>query len=229
MHRALADPGDEAFAPEPFGGEARQAAWHDMTAHAERVLDLLASKRGVIPEALQPQAAAVLDARAAVLARLEAVRGERAAGLRIRIHGDYHLGQVLRTEEDFIILDFEGEPARSLAERRSKQPPLKDVAGMLRSFSYAAYAALFAFALNSPDEHALLAPWADAWQRWIGDAFLTAYRTNAGDDLVGPDPAEFQRLLGAFVLDKALYELAYELNNRPDWIRIPLVGILEAL
>ena len=229
MHRALADPADEVFAPERFGGEARDAAWRGMTAHAGNVLDLLASKRGAIPEALQLHAEAVLDARAAVLSRLEAVRGERPAGLRIRIHGDYHLGQVLRTEEDFIILDFEGEPARSLADRRTKQPPLKDVAGMLRSFSYAAYAALFAFTLNAPDEDARLAPWADAWQRWIGDAFVTAYRTNAGDDLVAPDPAEFDRLLGTFVLDKALYELGYELNNRPDWIRIPLVGILQAM
>jgi len=189
----------------------------------------LASKRGVIPDALQPQADAVLEARAAVLERLEAVRGSGNAGMRIRIHGDYHLGQVLHTEEDFIILDFEGEPARSLAERRLKQPPLKDVAGMLRSFSYAAYAALFAFTLNAPDDMALLTPWADSWQRWIGQAFLTAYRMNAGADLLVNDRGEFDRLLGTFVLDKALYELGYELNNRPDWIRIPLVGILDAL
>jgi maltose alpha-D-glucosyltransferase / alpha-amylase len=229
MHRALADPDDETFAPEPFRGEAREDAYREMAAHAEHVLDLLASKRGGIPEALQPQADAVLGARAAVLKRLEAVRGSETAGTRIRIHGDYHLGQVLRTEEDFIILDFEGEPARSLAERRLKQPPLKDVAGMLRSFSYAAYAALFAFTQNAPDEMVLLTPWTEAWQRWIGAAFLTAYRTNAGADLIVSDRAEFNRLLGAFVLDKALYELGYELNNRPDWIRIPLVGILDAL
>jgi maltose alpha-D-glucosyltransferase / alpha-amylase len=229
MHRALADPDDETFAPEPFRGEARDEAYRQMAAHGDHVLDLLASKRAVIPDALQPQADAVLGARAGVLKRLEAVRGSESAGTRIRIHGDYHLGQVLRTEEDFIILDFEGEPARSLADRRLKQPPLKDVAGMLRSFSYAAYAALFTFTLNAPDDMALLTPWADAWQRWISQAFLTAYRTTAGPELVVGDRAEFNRLLGAFVLDKALYELAYELNNRPDWIRIPLVGILGAL
>jgi maltose alpha-D-glucosyltransferase/alpha-amylase len=228
MHRALADPDAAAFAPEPFGAEARQAAHHEMTALAERVLDLLASKRNVIPDVLQPPVEAVLDARPALLERLDAIRGDAPAGMRIRIHGDYHLGQVLRTEEDFIILDFEGEPARSLAERRQKQPPLKDVAGMLRSFSYAAYAALFTSMLNAADEYALLAPWADAWQHWIGEAFLASYLGTAGPDL-GVQDWEFDRLLGAFILEKALYELGYELNNRPEWLGIPIVGILGAL
>ena len=100
---------------------------------------------------------------------------------------------------------------------------------MLRSFSYAAYAALFAFNLNAPDEMALLTPWAGAWQHWIGEAFLNAYRTHAEADSIVEEREEFNRLLGAFVLDKALYELGYELNNRPEWLGIPLVGILEAL
>jgi maltose alpha-D-glucosyltransferase/alpha-amylase len=229
MHRALADPDDATFAPEPFGAEARAAAHREMTALAERVLDLLGAKRSVIPAVLRPPVEEVLDAAPALLERLDAVRGDTPAGMRIRIHGDYHLGQVLRTEEDFIILDFEGEPARSLAERRQKQPPLKDIAGMLRSFSYAAYAALFTFTLNASDDYALLAPWADAWQHWIGKAFLTSYRSTAGMDLSVQDPWEFDSLLGAFILEKALYELGYELNNRPHWLGIPLVGILGTL
>jgi maltose alpha-D-glucosyltransferase/alpha-amylase len=229
MHRALATPAVAAFAPEPFDAEAREATHRDMILLAEQVLDLLASKRDAIPDVLRPSVGAVLDARPALLNRLDAIRGDADAGMRIRIHGDYHLGQVLRTEEDFIILDFEGEPARSLAERRLKQPPLKDVAGMLRSFSYAAYAALFTFSLNATDDFALLTPWADAWQHWVGEAFLASYQSTAGAGLGVQDPWEFDRLLGAFILEKALYELGYELNNRPDWLGIPLVGILGAL
>src|SRR5262249_48547671 len=147
------------------------------------------------------------------------------------VHGDYHLGQVLRVEEDFVILDFEGEPARPLTERRAKQSPLKDVAGMLRSFGYAANAALLAFAVHAPDRYAELEPWADTWQHWVSAAFVDSYRATiaagpaptAGDLL--PRDAAWTTLLDAFVLDKVLYELAYELNHRPDWVRIPLIGV----
>jgi maltose alpha-D-glucosyltransferase / alpha-amylase len=132
---------------------------------------------------------------------------------------------VLRTEEDFVILDFEGEPSRSIAERRAKQSPLKDVAGMVRSYSYAAYAALFAFTVNAPDEYALLESWAETWQHWTAQAFLDGYTTTIGESPLMPRTDVWQVLLRAFVLDKALYELGYELNNRPEWVRIPLVGI----
>ncbi len=229
MHRALANSDDPAFAPEPFDEAAREDTYRAMRDHAERILDLLASRRNDIPEQVQPQADAVLGARATILKRLDVVRRSDPAGMRIRIHGDYHLGQVLRTEEDYVILDFEGEPARTLAERRAKQPPLKDVAGMMRSFSYAAYAALFAFTVNTQDDYSLLAPWADTWQRWAGEAFLSGYRAAIGTELIVSDTRQFNKLLTAFMLEKALYELGYELNNRPDWIRIPLLGILKAV
>ena len=100
---------------------------------------------------------------------------------------------------------------------------------MMRSFSYAAYAALFAFTINAADDYTLLAPWADTWQRWVGKAFLSGYRGVAMDDVTPPVDSEFDRLLNVFIIEKVLYELAYELNNRPDWSRIPLVGILKAL
>src|SRR5438552_9037085 len=153
-----------------------------------------------------------MDKREAVLSRFSALRGLSHAGLRMRVHGDYHLGQVLRTEEDFVILDFEGEPARSIDERRIKQSPLRDVAGMIRSYSYAAYAALFAFTTHTPDDYTLLEPWADTWQHWAADTFLAAYDTTLGNTTLGntalaPSRAAWRTLLDAFVLDKAFYEL----------------------
>jgi maltose alpha-D-glucosyltransferase/alpha-amylase len=229
MHLALADSNDPDFAPEPFADRARKATHRDMKAHAERVLDLLASKRDSLPEAVWAQADAVLAARAVLLKRLDVVARGGSAGMCTRVHGDYHLGQVLRTQEDFVILDFEGEPARTLAERRARQSPLKDVAGMIRSFSYAAYAALFTFTINAPGHYGVLEPWADTWCHWASRAFLSGYRLTLGVTPLVPPAREMDRLLGAFILEKALYELGYELNNRPEWVRIPLTGILKAL
>ena len=151
------------------------------------------------------------------------------AGQRIRIHGDYHLGQLLRSRGDYIIIDFEGEPARSLASRRAKQSPLKDVAGMLRSFSYAAYSALNIFEQRRPDDVRNLEPWAKLWQNAVSTEFLCGYRHSMteGDLRLIPEPQQAQLLLDAYLLQKALYELVYELNNRPTWVRIPLAGVLS--
>jgi maltose alpha-D-glucosyltransferase/alpha-amylase len=201
-----------------------------MRAHADASLDLLAQKLGTLNDASRAHADVVLAARAPILARFDDLRSVTGAGERIRVHGDYHLGQVLRTEEDFVILDFEGEPARSIVERRAKQSPIKDVAGMMRSFGYAAYAALFAFTLHAPDDYAALEPWADTWEHWAADAFLNGYLAALGDAALLPrDPATRRTLLAAFMLDKALYELGYELNHRPDWVRIPLLGIRKLI
>ena len=129
---------------------------------------------------------------------------------------------------DFIILDFEGEPARSMAERRSRQPALKDVAGMLRSFSYAAYAGLFAYTADQPAELERLEPWARLGQTWTAAAFLKTYRATAGAARFLPARTEdFQALLDLMLLDKVIYELGYELNHRPDWLRIPLSGLIQ--
>jgi maltose alpha-D-glucosyltransferase/alpha-amylase len=144
--------------------------------------------------------------------------------LRTRIHGDYHLGQVLRTREDFVIVDFEGEPARSLAERRARQSPVKDVAGMLRSLCYAAASARMT--LDPAGEDARRATAARTWEAATGAQFLRAYRETAGDaGFVPSDTATFVALLEAYLLEKAFYELRYELDNRPSWIGIPLAGI----
>ncbi|MBA2257943.1 MAG: alpha-amylase, partial [Acidobacteria bacterium] len=152
------------------------------------------------------------------------------ASSKIRVHGDYHLGQVLWAEGDFYILDFEGEPARPLVQRRMKQSPLKDVAGMVRSFSYAAFAALFAHTASRPASFEALAPWATAWETWTTAAFLRSYfGTVEGALFIPREITQRDELLRFFVLDKALYELNYELNNRPHWLRIPLTGIMEIL
>ena len=147
------------------------------------------------------------------------------------MHGDFHLGQVLWSEGDFYLLDFEGEPAKSIAERRRKESPMKDVAGMLRSFSYAAYAALFAHTAGRTEEFERLEPWARVWLTWVGAGFLRGYLTAAPERRPSsrPIPCSAASLLDLFLIDKALYELNYELNNRPEWIRIPLRGLTELL
>jgi maltose alpha-D-glucosyltransferase/alpha-amylase len=229
LHLALAAEPDPAFVPEPLNRASLSALREQMQAHANGVLDVLEARRGALPDAARVQADAVLAARSTLLSRFRAIDAISDAGRRIRVHGDYHLGQVLRTEEDFVILDFEGEPARTLEERRARQSPLKDVAGMVRSFSYAAYAALFAFAVHAPDDYALLEVWADTWQHWASDAFLRGYRSTLGGSPIAPDGESFDALLHAFTMEKAVYELAYELNNRPDWVRVPLTGLQKLL
>jgi maltose alpha-D-glucosyltransferase/alpha-amylase len=231
MHLALATPThNPAFIPECF-------TTADLVAEADRIdaqlsLTLGALKRGMsqLTETTVDNAALVLSRRIELFARARAIASATPAfaGQRIRIHGDYHLGQVLRSRSDYVILDFEGEPARSLEQRRAKQSPLKDVAGMLRSFSYAAYAALNAFAQRRPDTAKNLEPWATLWQNAVSTEFLRVYQltiTETDPNLI-PQPSQSQRLLSAYLLEKSLYELLYELDNRPTWVRIPLAGIL---
>jgi maltose alpha-D-glucosyltransferase/alpha-amylase len=149
------------------------------------------------------------------------------------VHGDYHLGQVLYTGRDFVIIDFEGEPSRSIGARRIKRTPLRDVAGMLRSFDYAAHTSLLGRHRGGPvrpEDVATLAPWARYWTQWVSAAFLRAYLATLGPGALLPrDPRDLRVLLDAHLLEKALYELGYELNNRPDWVGIPLSGILELM
>ena len=151
-------------------------------------------------------------------------------GQRIRIHGDYHLGQVLRVKTDFVILDFEGEPARPLEVRRAKHSPLKDVAGMLRSFNYAAWAALMKYTSRRPEDQSRLGPWARLWDQSVSAEFLHSYgATVSGSGLLPSSPSAVRALLDLYLLEKAFYELIYELNSRPDWVKIPLMGIASLL
>jgi maltose alpha-D-glucosyltransferase/alpha-amylase len=187
-----------------------------------------------VPEVALKKAEHLLGLEPTVDRRFRALLGRKLDALRIRCHGDYHLGQVLYTGKDFVIIDFEGEPARSLSERRLKRSPLRDVAGMLRSFHYATYNALF-FDKSiggglQPEEQQALEPWARFWYMWVAAVFLKSYLQAASDGSFLPqEPDELEALLDVYLLEKAFYELKYELNNRPDWVRIPLRGILELL
>ncbi len=238
MHDALASNAElPDFRPEPITvGDT--AAWErSITGSIRGVAQSLHNRIAGLPsqqqELLRPLAAsegAFLDA----VGGLD-ILAEQGCH-KTRCHGDYHLGQVLKTGDDYMILDFEGEPARSLAERRAKHCPLRDVAGMLRSFDYAAYGALFALWAergSNAGEQAGLERWAMAWERIVRAAFLQGYGEavdrHAGPRFVPQGDAAFRRVVRVFEVEKAFYELSYEFNNRPAWIAVPAKGLLRLL
>jgi maltose alpha-D-glucosyltransferase/alpha-amylase len=237
LHLALAsDANDPAFSPEPFTRDDLAAVAADAAEQATRALETLRAR--VIAEQSAAGIPADVARRAGELVQwsdrlLDAARSGpplEFTTAKIRVHGDYHLGQVLWAEGDFYILDFEGEPTRPLAERRAKQSPFKDVAGMLRSFSYAAYAALFAHVAARPADFPRLESWARIWQTWAMASFLRGYFHKAGGAIFLPAvSSQRDALLRFFMLNKALYELNYELNNRPEWVRIPLWGVFDLI
>jgi maltose alpha-D-glucosyltransferase/alpha-amylase len=229
LHLSLASSSSPEFAPEPCDRSALTRLADQMIEHGTSSLERLRAGLSTLSDGNRALAEKVLTNTNVLRTRFDAIRKLDRAGLLIRVHGDYHLGQVLRTETDFVILDFEGEPARSIAERRGKQSPMKDVAGMVRSYGYAAYAALFAFTTHTPDHDASLHAWADTWQHWAAHAFLTGYASAVDQAPFVPRGDAWRTLLCAFTLDKALYELEYELDHRPDWLRIPLLGIEKLL
>jgi len=229
LHIALAAPTDDPpLAPEPLGAAELEALRADLREHALRVFDMLKERLPYLPDEVVETAAAVLSRRTRILDHFESLGPDPPVMRRIRIHGDYHLGQVLKVKTDFVILDFEGEPARPLRERRAKQCPLKDVAGMLRSFSYAAHSSLINYATRHGSDMARLEPWTRFWERCVSAEFLRAYReATHGVDFSPPNITDFRKLLDIFLVDKALYEVGYELNVRPAWVRIPLIGIMS--
>jgi trehalose synthase-fused probable maltokinase len=216
MHLSLAaDTADGDFAAEAFTAEYRGSLCQSMGKATRRMMQLLEQKLG----ALNDEAAGLLLREQEILRRHAALMEHPINAKRIRLHGDYHLGQVLDTGSDFIIIDFEGEPGRPLNERRIKHSPLRDVAGMLRSFDYAAHTAL-----------AQQTERAEAWVEGVSGAFLSAYVATAkGASFLPKNDQELRMLLEVCLLEKAVYEVCYELNNRPDWVAIPLRGITRIL
>src|SRR5688572_28638837 len=230
LHVRLADaaPDDVAFRPEPMTADDLRSTLRAMQAHAVEQFEQLAASIDRLDEPRRDIARRVLARRDDLVRQLADAGQVGNAGCRIRCHGDYHLGQVIVTEGDVMILDFEGEPARPLAARRAKCSPLRDVAGMLRSFSYAALTGLGAATATRHDDLERLAPWAEAWVTWVSAAYLRAYlETTRGAAFLPARTASVGALLQIFMLDKTFYELGYELNNRPEWVHIPLAGLLK--
>jgi maltose alpha-D-glucosyltransferase/alpha-amylase len=232
LHLALiADTRTQPFALEPFSREHYERLLADAVGQARAAEETLA--RVPLPDGTAAAGTLALEHTRQLLRGLLDAQARKpfdATTSRSRIHGDYHLGQVLWSEGDFYILDFEGEPARPVAERRDKESPLKDVAGMLRSFNYAAYAALFNRTAGRVEDFDRLEPWARVWSRWVGAAFLKGYLAVAeGAPFLPVDAVQRAALLDLYLVDKALYELNYELHNRPDWVRIPLRGLADLI
>ncbi len=231
LHCALAvTSADPAFDPEAVSN-ADLVAWRKAVKQDLREsLKKLQHVKSHLPESLRENASRLLEGKEPLIDWCMTQVPDSISSCKTRYHGDYHLGQVLMVENDFIIIDFEGEPARPLAERRAKHSPLRDVAGMLRSFNYAAEFALGESTAERPLDLPRLRPLAERWEQATRETFLKAYRTAvAGCPCYPADEGHAEALLGLFTLEKALYELRYELQNRPDWLDVPLTGLLAFL
>lgn len=234
LHLALANiVGSPAFAPEPLTSLYQRSLYQSLRNLAARSLTLLRGAVDRLPATERELAADVLQLEPQVLARFQVVTQAALGGLRIRGHGDYHLGQLLYTGRDYVVIDFEGEAERSLDDRRSKRSPLRDVAGMVRSFYYAAHSAFTgqnAAGLIRDTDVETLRLWARFWYRWVSAAFLGAYlEAVAGSGLLPSDPRQLAGFLDVLLLERAVHELGFELEQRPQMMALPLQAIKELL
>lgn len=231
LHQALAAGTDAEFRPEPWGALSKRAFYQSLRNLAAKVKDALKAARKQSKEEADSFLERWSENERALSARLLQFRDADMTGMRMRVHGDYHLGQVLHTGKDFVILDFEGEPARTLSFRRGRRSPLADVAGMIRSFDYAALAPVLRdtpIDFHDPEQDIRLA-WAEVFSSWLSGTFLESYRDGLEGSPLLPTDDTFGQVLGTHVLEKALYELVYELNNRPSYVPIPLRAVLTIL
>ncbi|HLI52122.1 MAG TPA: maltose alpha-D-glucosyltransferase [Thermomicrobiaceae bacterium] len=234
MHLELSHAADDpAFTPETLTSFGQRSIYQSIRAQLSQVLQSLEKRVSRLPASSSEQARMLLQQRERLQDSVRAVIDHRIQTMLTRIHGDYHLGQVLYTGSDFMIIDFEGEPRRSLSERRRKRSPLQDVAGMLRSFHYASASALLTGieqgTVRDADQPALEAA-ARFWHQWVSAYFLRGYLETAGNSPFVPgERRDLAILLDAFRLEKAIYEIGYELDNRPNWLAIPLRGTIDLL
>jgi maltose alpha-D-glucosyltransferase/alpha-amylase len=231
LHKALCPAEAEPdFKPEPLTEADIRKFQRQVGKDARAALDALAARRKMLSPEAAEHAQKLLGKRKEILERIEAPLTFGAGVMKTRYHGDYHLGQVVVAQNDFYILDFEGEPRRPLEERRAKHTPLKDVAGMLRSFDYAAWAALDHETKDHPDRRAQLSPHVLAWRDQASQVFLAGYReTLAGTACYPAEEPAAKSLLKLAMLEKLFYEIGYELANRPAWVWIPLAGASDLL
>ncbi len=224
MHQALtSSPADQAFAPESITPRYQQSLYDTLQQMVKDRFSLLAGSTAVFDDATSTLAAEVSSYAQPILNAVAEMYETQISTPATRIHGDYHLGQVLFTGADFVIIDFEGEPVLPFSERRRKSSPWKDVAGMMRSFHYAAYGRILLGDAYRDINADLLEQAAEQWQHYVSRFFLGAYMKHAG---MGTDLShENNILIRTFLLEKAIYELGYELNARPDWVKVPLKGI----
>lgn len=227
LHLALSSNSEEPeFAPEPFSMLYQRSVYQSMRSLTRRVMQFLDKNLKKLSEDIRGEATEILSSEQEILNRLKKILERKISAMKIRVHGDYHLGQVLFTGKDFVIIDFEGEPVRALSERRLKRSPLRDVAGMMRSFHYAAYGALLQHAAIRPEDIPQLEPWIEPWYHYVSRIFLRSYlNTVRNAPFMPKEREEFEILLQALILEKAVYEIGYELNNRPDWVIIPVKGV----
>ncbi len=231
MHLALASVSDDPrFAPETFSLHYQRSLYHSMRTLTKRVFELLKRTVREMPDEVRTDVQKMIGLEKEIIARFSTLFGRKISAMKIRMHGDYHLGQVLFTGNDFVIIDFEGEPARTIGERRLKRSPLRDVAGMIRSFHYPTYSFLFTSNTISPEDRISLRPWADLWYKYVSGVFLNSYLATVGTAPFIPAASdELELMLNAYLLEKAIYEVGYELNNRPEWVVIPVHGITYLL
>ena len=226
LHQALARPTQNPdFKPESYSLLYQRSLYQSIQSLVKRVFLTLNKNLNRCPENIKKDLEEVLSLESTIINHCKKILSKKIKAKKIRVHGDYHLGQVLYTGNDFYIIDFEGEPARPLGERRLKRSPLKDVAGMLRSFHYAAFAPLIQEKITG--EYEDLEYWAKLWTYFVSKTFLVAYLKNIESSTIIPeDKEDISKLLSIYLLEKSVYEVGYEINNRPDWLAIPLKGIL---
>jgi maltose alpha-D-glucosyltransferase/alpha-amylase len=227
MHAAFSSGSDlPAFTPEPFSLHYQRSLFSSLQSLVRVAFQSLSKNIKSLPDSVRQEAEEVLKMKDEILSILKKIYSKKIDVTKIRIHGDYHLGQVLFTGKDFLILDFEGEPSRSYSERRLKYNALRDVAGMIRSFHYAAYGSLFLDNQIRPEDIVTLLPYVQQWYHYMSGFFLKSYLETVGKaDFVPDNEEDLEILLQTYLLQKAIYELNYEINNRPDWVIVPLRGI----